>query len=251
MSRHDCGFQVGLMSVQMDSKTERESIVYHAELAHDWDTRYLKKSFVSRLEVLRECLKGYDLRSQLWVDAGCGTGTLSRWLAEQGCHVRGVDAAPEMVRTAANIALSKRYPGTLSFESIETIARLPVPSGSLDGVLCSSVLEYVQDPDACLAEFVRVLRPGGLFLVSVPNAQSVARKGQVVVHQFGTSMGKSWFRFLDYSKHQYSVEQFIRLLAAHRFRVTRVLPFGSPIPVWLQRRRFGGSLLMFVAAREL
>lgn len=239
------------MGVKMASKTARNSIAYHAELAHDWDTRYTKKSFVARLDALRECLEGHDLRSQLWVDAGCGTGTLSRWLAEQGCHVWGVDAAPEMVKTAANIALSKSYPGTLSFESIESIAILPVPSGTLDGVLCSSVLEYVQDPDACLAEFVRVLRPGGLFLVSVPNAQSVARKGQAAIHRFGSSMGKRWFRFLDYSKHQYSVEQFIRLLAAHRFRATKVLPFGSPIPVWLQRRRFGGSLLMFVAAREL
>jgi 2-polyprenyl-6-hydroxyphenyl methylase/3-demethylubiquinone-9 3-methyltransferase len=239
------------MSIQMDSKTARESIAYHAELAHDWDTRYLKKSFVSRLYVLQECLEGYDLRSQLWVDAGCGTGTLSRWLAEQGCDVRGVDAAPEMVKTAASIALTKSYPGTLTFESIETIARLPVPSGSLDGVLCSSVLEYVQDPNACLLEFVRVLRPGGLLLASVPNAQSFARKGQAAIHRFSRSVGKRWFRFMDYSKHQYSAEQFIRLLAAHRFRATKVLPFGSPIPVWLQRRRFGGSLLMVVAAREL
>ena len=239
------------MSFQMDSKTARESIAYHAELAHDWDTQYLKKSFVSRLHVLRECLEGYDLRSQLWVDAGCGTGTLSRWLAEQGCHVRGVDAAPEMVKTAASIALSKSYAGTLTFECIETIARLPVPSGSLDGILCSSVLEYVQDPDTCLAEFVRVLRPGGLLLVSVPNAQSVARKGQTAIHRIGRSVGKRWFRSLEYSKHQYSVEQFIRLLAAQRFRAAKVLPFGSPIPMWLQRRRFGGSLLMFVATRGL
>ena len=165
--------------------------------------------------------------------------------------MRGVDAAPEMVKAAASIALSKSYPGTLSFERIETIASLPVPSGSLDGVLCSSVLEYVQDPDACLREFVRVLRPGGLLLVSVPNAQSVPRLGQAAIHRLGGSVGKRWFQFLDYSKHQYSVEQFIRLLAAHRFLAKKVLPFGSPIPAWLQRRRFGGSLLMFVAAREL
>jgi 2-polyprenyl-3-methyl-5-hydroxy-6-metoxy-1,4-benzoquinol methylase len=235
----------------MDSKTVLDSVAYHAELAQGWDARYLKKSFVARLRVLRECLEGRDLRSELWVDAGCGTGTLSRWLAEQGCHVRGVDAAPEMVKTAAAIVQSKSYAGTLSFERIETIASLPVPSSSLDGVLCSSVLEYVQDPDGCLAEFVRVLRPGGLLLVSVPNAQSVAREGQTAIHQFGRWVGKRWFRFLDYSKHKYSAEQFVLLLAAHGFRAKKVLPFGSPIPVWLQRKRFGGSLLMFVAAREL
>jgi 2-polyprenyl-6-hydroxyphenyl methylase/3-demethylubiquinone-9 3-methyltransferase len=238
------------MSDQMDSETARDSIAYHAQLADGWETRYLKKSFAARLHVLRECLEGRDLRSELWVDTGCGTGTLSRWLAEQGCHVYGVDAAPEMVKIAASMALRKSYPGTLRFERIESIANLPIPSASLDGVLCSSVLEYVQDPDACLHEFVRVLRPGGLLLVSVPNAQSVARTGQVAIHRLGRFVGMSWFRFLYYSKHQYSKEQFIRFLAAHRFRAKKVLPFGSPIPVWLQRRRLGGSLLMFLAARE-
>ena len=234
----------------MESTTARDSITYHAGLAHDWDTRYLKKSFVARLHALQECLRGYDLRSQLWVDAGCGTGTLSRWLAEQGCHVRGVDAAQEMVQIGASIALDKKYTGTLTLQCIETIATLPVSSGSLDGVLCSSVLEYVQNPDACLREFVRVLRPGGLLLVSVPNAQSIARMGQAAIHRLGCSVGKRWFRFLDYSIHQYSVEQFIRLLSSHRFRAKKVLPFGSPIPLWLQRRRFGGPLLMFLATRE-
>jgi SAM-dependent methyltransferase len=46
--------------------------------------------------------------------------------------------------------------------------RLPFREGSVDTVLCIELLEHVPDPDRCLAQVVRVLRPGGRLLVTVP-----------------------------------------------------------------------------------
>jgi 2-polyprenyl-6-hydroxyphenyl methylase/3-demethylubiquinone-9 3-methyltransferase len=135
------------------------------------------------------------------------------------------------------------------FEVIETIAQLPTADASVDGVLCSSVLEYVPDAEQCLGEFARVLKPGGLLLLSVPNAESVVRRGQVAAHHVGRRLGKQWLAFLRYSKNEYAAEEFAALLAKHRFTVKKATPFGSPIPRWLQRRRTGGSLLMFLAVR--
>jgi hypothetical protein len=40
------------------------------------------------------------------------------------------------------------------------------------------------------------------------------------------------------------------LLKEHGFASSKSIPFGSPIPHWLQRREFGGSLLAFYATRE-
>ena len=48
------------------------------------------------------------------------------------------------------------------------ITSIPVPDDSFDVVLCTEVLEHVQDPIATLKELTRVLRPGGSLLLSAP-----------------------------------------------------------------------------------
>jgi SAM-dependent methyltransferase len=46
--------------------------------------------------------------------------------------------------------------------------KLPVKSESVDCVLCCEVLEHVADPFTCCSEIYRILKPGGLFVFSVP-----------------------------------------------------------------------------------
>jgi len=227
----------------------RDAVAYHSRLASGWEQRYRNRSFKARQAVLSECLGARDLTGASWLDAGCGTGTLSRWLAERGCQVIAVDASVEMVQAAAQLAQADERSIQLRFERVETIAQLPLLSQSCDGVLCSSVLEYVSDVDACLKEFARVLRPDGLLLVSVPNRHSMVRLAQAACHRLAKRMGQSWFAFMDYSHHQYSAHQFERRLAAYGFCSEKVVAFGSPLPRWAQRSRYGGSLLMFVARR--
>ncbi len=227
------------------------AVAYHSQLAGSWEQRYQKRSFKARQAALAECIESIDSRDLAgarWIDAGCGTGTLSRFLAERGCSVLGVDAAIEMVEAAAQLAQWDKS-ARLNFERVETIARLPLASNSCDGVLCSSVLEYVADVDLCLKEFARVLRPGGLLLVSVPNRHSMIRLTQAACYRVGKWLGRSWIAFLDHSRNQYSLEQFERTLDASGFCSEKVVAFGSPLPIWAQRSRYGGSLWMFVARR--
>ena len=232
--------------------TAKDAVAYHRELAVSWEQRYQKPAFKARLRAIEECLAGHDLHGQHWLDAGCGSGTLARYLLEAGANVLGVDAAEEMITLAREWAIAKHNEPTrqLRFEHITTIAHLPLADQSLDGILCSSVLEYVPDPAACLIEFARVLRPSGLLVVSVANRNSLVRKVQVATHRVGRVLGQRWCAFLDYSHNDYKAASFRQLLKEHRFATAKVIPFGSPIPRWLQRREFGGSLLAFCAVRE-
>jgi len=231
----------------MQTAFPADAVAYHACLATGWDRRYYKRSFQMREAVVLKCLRGRDLTGSNWLDAGCGAGTLARCLAERGCKVLGVDAAPEMVSVAEELAQSYDYSDRLKFMRVGTIARLLIDDGSLDGVLCSSVLEYVPDPSACLREFSRVLKLEGLLLVSVPNRDSLVRRIQMACHRVGSLVGCNWPKFLDYSHLQYSVCEFERLLAHAGFRVDESLPLGSPLPALAQRSRTWASLLMFVA----
>src|SRR5438552_1656085 len=115
--------------------------------------------------------------------------------AERGCRVLGVDAAPKMITAAAALANSESGSGLLRFQHVETIAQLPLDSHSADGILCSSVLEYVPDPEACLTEFARVLRLGGILVVSVPSAYSLIRNVQITCYRVGQFVGKDWVAY--------------------------------------------------------
>src|SRR5580698_5080857 len=228
----------------------QDAVAYHRELAVGWEQRYKKPAFKARLRAIEECLAGHDLHGKDWLDAGCGSGTLARYLVEAGARVLGVDAAEEMITLARELASRDVASSQLRFEHIATIAHLPLPNQSLDGILCSSVLEYVPDPAACLTEFARVVRPGGLLVVSVANRNSLVRKAQLATHGLGRILGQRWCAFLDYSHNDYAAAGFRRVLKEHGFAPGKVIPFGSPIPHWLQRREFGGSLLAFCAVRQ-
>jgi 2-polyprenyl-6-hydroxyphenyl methylase/3-demethylubiquinone-9 3-methyltransferase len=249
------------------SHPTKDAIAYHRELAVSWEQRYKKPAFRARLRAVEECLAGRDLHGQDWLDAGCGSGTMARCLVEAGARVLGVDAAEEMIAKARELAsqdvaghdvpnLGHDVPHKdeqsppLRFEHVATIANLPLADQSLDGILCSSVLEYVPDPAACLAEFARLLRPGGLLVVSVANRNSLVRRAQLGTHRLGRILGRRWCAFLDYSHNEYAAAGFRGLLKQHGFATGNVIPFGSPIPHWLQRREFGGSLLAFCAVRD-
>lgn len=226
-----------------------EAVAYHGALADGWESRYQKSSFRMRGRVLEKCLLGRNLAGTLWLDAGCGTGTLARWLAARGCGVLGVDAAPEMVAAANQSVRFEKHSDRLSFVRVSTLARLALDDGSLDGILCSSVLEYLPDPGACLAEFARVLKPRGLLLASVPNRNSIARRLQLACHHLGGLLGHNWCKFLNYSRNQYSSAEFSRLLAQTGFNDEKVVPFGGPFPRLAQRTRHWAPLLMFVAQK--
>src|SRR5882724_7698974 len=181
----------------------KDAVAYHRELAVGWEQRYTKPAFKARLQAVGECLAGHNLHSQDWLDAGCGSGTLARYLVEAGAHVLGVDAAEEMIAMAREFAsqeVARRDEQSqhLRFEHVATIAHLSLAGQSLDGILCSSVLEYVSEPADCLAEFARVLRPGGVLVVSVANRNSLIRRAQVTTHRIGRFLGQRWCAFLDY-----------------------------------------------------
>lgn len=93
------------------------------------------------------------------LDAACGTGRHTEYLAALGHTVIGVDGSPEMLAAAR-----AKIPGGEFREG--DLHHLPVPDEHVDVVVCALALTHVPELSPVLAEFTRVLRPGGHLVIS-------------------------------------------------------------------------------------
>jgi len=96
------------------------------------------------------------------LEAGCGEGYGAALLARTARVVVGLDYD---AITAAHVAA--RYPEVHAVRG--NLAQLPLPDGAVDVVANLQVIEHLWDQAGFLAECFRVLRPGGLLLVTTPN----------------------------------------------------------------------------------
>ena len=85
-----------------------------------------------------------------------------------------------MLESARRAAEAENLSGRIDFQFVPTVERISLPDASVDGCLCLNVLEYLDKPFDCLDEMVRVLRPGGLLVLSVPHTHSPVRAMQVI-----------------------------------------------------------------------
>jgi SAM-dependent methyltransferase len=109
----------------------------------------------------------------LVLDAGAGFGRHAFELARRGCDVVALDyAADEVITTRGTFAAmveageipEARYAGVLRGDA----TRLPFADNSFDRIITSEVLEHIQSDTTAIAEFARVLKPGGAFAATVP-----------------------------------------------------------------------------------
>ncbi|HIE38798.1 MAG TPA: class I SAM-dependent methyltransferase [Anaerolineales bacterium] len=102
----------------------------------------------------------------LVLDVGTGTGRLPRALLFQPRfrgRVVGLDISRRMLAQAARLTRPHAGRVTLIWQDART---LPFLDAAFDAVTCLEVLEFTTDPTGVLRELVRVLRPGGVLLVS-------------------------------------------------------------------------------------
>ncbi|MDZ7829158.1 MAG: class I SAM-dependent methyltransferase [Halofilum sp. (in: g-proteobacteria)] len=96
-----------------------------------------------------------DAPGNLWLDAGCGAGTYTRFLRESGLDALGLDYS------SPSLAKARARAGDAGWWVAADVKQLPLRSASVDGVLCFGVMQALDDPQPALAELLRVTRPGG------------------------------------------------------------------------------------------
>lgn len=142
---------------------------------HDELDRHLwmKLEHLGRYLFAADFLKQYQ--PKVVADISCGIGYGIPELGRVAQTIIGVDSSQEMIE----IASTRTFEGCKSLKvrfinkNVDGEDLTPeIRSGSVDGVVSFETLEHLVDPDRAISQFAQILKPGGFFICSVPNALS-------------------------------------------------------------------------------
>lgn len=144
-------------------KDEQEKKMYFYEsFAKEFDSKMNMYDTLKRVSVFfDECLRAEDLRGKKLLDAGCGTGWFSKKAVERGATVTSMDLGENLLAEVAKKCNSERVVGS--------ILEMPFEDNTFDYVISSEVIEHVPEPYKAIREIYRVLKPGGVMVLSTPN----------------------------------------------------------------------------------
>jgi len=151
------------------------------------------------------------------LDVGCGEGRFTAALADSGAHAVGIDVAEEPLRRA------RAGRPDLEFLRVPVDHAWPLQDASFDAIWAGEVIEHVADTAGWLSEVRRVLRPGGLALLSTPNHGRTSLLAMAL-------LPRSFEARLDpLSDHLrfYTQRSLARVLEEFRFEAIRVSPAGG------------------------
>jgi phenylacetate-CoA ligase len=163
-----------------------------------------------------------------------------------------MDGSDGMIEVARQESL-RRGLSNVSFQVMNSEV-LSLDVESYDAVVCSSVLEYVEDDERLIRDLAGALRAGGVLLISVPHSASfIGRIADAVNRVSGLWHGHDRTDH-DYSRRRYRVD---RLLASLRHSLLDVaetkffeLPLLGKYGIWLSRFRRLGVMLLVTAIKR-
>jgi ubiquinone/menaquinone biosynthesis C-methylase UbiE len=125
-------------------------------------TRALRYPYLKRLRMALRLLEGRHFGRLLEIGYGCGI--FFPELRRRCGELVGVD----LHRRAPAVRRMLEQEGLEAGLGVADALHLPFAANAFDGIVCLSVLEFVEDTPAALDEMLRVLRPGGLAVLGAP-----------------------------------------------------------------------------------
>ena len=104
------------------------------------------------------------------LDAGCGTGNLQKEIVTRNLEVevRAIDFSKEML----NRAIGKKLGSNITYKCVDITKKLPFSDSLFDVVVSSNVIYTLKNGESIISELNRVLKPGGLLIISDPKKGS-------------------------------------------------------------------------------
>ena len=231
----------------------------YENLAVSYDRLTNDVDYEATVAFYNEILKREGLHPRTAVDLACGTGSVTKLLAEQGLRVTGVDMSEEMLTVAmdkcAELSNLPRF-------VCQRLEKLWLPRGVDLAVCALDSIDYILDPADCkeaIRRIYKALNPGGCFIFDVNTPEKLrAMDGQVFLDEdedvycvwrgefdeetnicsYGMDLfqrqGSVWHRsFEEHQEYAYSAEELADYLRSAGFTSIQVYAdrtFAAPRP---------------------
>lgn len=201
--------------------SEQEMLAYYPpeyQTAMRQVLQEVRQSRIGRigLRIMRRVRKPPLKKVGTVLDIGCSSGDYLAYLRSLGWEVYGV----ELDEGAARYAREHFGIDVRAGSAEHTLNEFP--DRSFDVVTMWHVLEHLFDPSLVLAEVHRILRPGGILMLEMPNVRSL----------WASMLGEYWFP-LEIPRHLYHFNPptLRAMLAKTGFRLTRLVGVPAPIEI--------------------
>jgi 2-polyprenyl-3-methyl-5-hydroxy-6-metoxy-1,4-benzoquinol methylase len=123
-------------------------------------------SDIKRLKFILDALNDNIAKGGTVLDVGCGNGIITKSMGKAGFKMNGIDISEKAIEKAKS---SNDLPN-VSFEVVSA-EELAVNRFQYDAVICSEVLEHLNEPQSLLKVLHQSLKENGVLLVTVPNGK--------------------------------------------------------------------------------
>lgn len=164
---------------------------------------------VKALKLATKYLDGHKKDIKL-LDIGCADGSFASYAGhELNAKTYGIDISPEAIAKAKK---------TIDHATQHDISKsLPYPDKSFEIIFALEVIEHIYDTDFLISEIRRILKPGGILVVSTPNLASIKNRVRLLFNNYP--------QYLEYSTagaghiHLYTSEVLLTQLSSHKLTV--------------------------------
>jgi 2-polyprenyl-3-methyl-5-hydroxy-6-metoxy-1,4-benzoquinol methylase len=136
-------------------------------------TRYMHRMRINLfVDLVRELKKNGIIKNyNSAIDIGCNCGIYSKLISDFGFkEVRGIDIDQSLLDIANRFVAINDSGKKISFENFN--AEDITGESIYDFILCTEVIEHTRHPEKVIANIKRILKPGGVAVITLPNAMS-------------------------------------------------------------------------------
>lgn len=167
---------IGIGIMRNNQSNVQKKTLQNVNVHQRWNNAYYdednERFYTLAFDYLKKVLGKPEPGRDKLLDAGCGSGIHSIRMARQGFLVTGVDFSESTLKIAQENIQKKHFQDSVVIQQGD-LTQIEFKDESFDCILCWGVLMHVPDIEAALNELSRVLKKGGILIISEANMHSL------------------------------------------------------------------------------